>query len=121
MLKLDSCEAGYFCAHNKDNKTTCCAEGKSLDECAKVKKLDGLQSDPAEPTYTTSAKASKATGDKASGTSKDPKTTDDSASPTKPATVPGPSVAVVDKSAAGRIGTATAAVLLAVGAFAALL
>lgn len=45
LFATASCQAGYFCAHEDDESTVCCAEGSSLEECAKLNGAKALKSD----------------------------------------------------------------------------
>lgn len=49
MTREASCQAGYFCAHDNNESTVCCAEGTSLEECASLNDADDLESDSAHP------------------------------------------------------------------------
>lgn len=60
VLATASCQAGYFCAHEDDESTVCCAEGSSLEECAKLNGAKALKSDEEaeeEPTESSAVSA----------------------------------------------------------------
>ncbi|PKS08969.1 hypothetical protein jhhlp_003582 [Lomentospora prolificans] len=123
-----SCNAGYFCAHDIDQSTVCCAEGKSLEECAALNSAGALTSDPpvtssAEPTSTavesfnststiapSSTRGASINGTTSSGSSQTRTGTSPTSAPTQ----------VPPENGAVSFVPATAAALLAVGAFAAL-
>lgn len=122
-----SCNAGYFCAHDPDQSTVCCAEGVSLEDCAALNSAGALTSDPpvtstAEPTSTavesfntttTFAPSSTLSGSTNGTTSTTSKIRTGSAPTSTPTEVP-------PENGAASFVPATAAALLAVGAFAAL-
>lgn len=51
-----SCQEGYFCTSDKEESAVCCAEGTSLEECAKLNGASELTS--AAPAKSSSASAS---------------------------------------------------------------
>ncbi|KAI0965181.1 hypothetical protein F4678DRAFT_343512 [Xylaria arbuscula] len=67
----ESCDNGYFCTADDDDKTWCCPDGLSLKECAQKYNIPGPLTSQAVSTSTTTTKATatKETTSKASHTS----------------------------------------------------
>ncbi|KAJ3551587.1 hypothetical protein NPX13_g11326 [Xylaria arbuscula] len=59
----DSCDKGYFCSADEDNKTWCCPDGLSLKECAQKYDIPGALTSQS-PSTTTSKTTTKATATK---------------------------------------------------------
>ena len=79
-----SCQAGYFCAHDSEDSSVCCAEGISLEDCAQLNGADVLKSDSddsssgsgssssaAAPTQSSGSSATASQGDEGEGEAED--------------------------------------------------
>lgn len=57
VLCTASCQAGFFCAHDSEESSICCAEGISLEDCAKLNGAGALKSDSEDSSSSSSAAA----------------------------------------------------------------